>query len=1275
MLVSLISQAFALTNQKEFKMTYFNRELRHQDVNKIHNQTTESSNSSSLIETNNKTEYFTLSNDWDLDAAFHTSANPYLLINIEIIECETDKKQTEHRDHAHEEQKDEPEEEYGTEENSEQMPLIRMNSVDKSTNMQQVILNEWQVINSNELVLHKRDASFQKQLSLNSEKNLNKSKISKEKNGFHKSTSSSSLSKSNVQMNLSEQEAKSSTTSLNRSSLADKAVSVIHRMFSSFSLSQSNSKKSQLSSSIELNSSAISNVANETSKVALSPNLPSGSHSVINLTNTSTSAAQPIYTLNNSSLNQNTSIQIVNIFDLSQIEHELVIKQPLNEYELRNFLDSDGRIVQMSELRQRIFDGGCDPTKRKDLWPLLLNVYPHEHMTQTERTEFIRVKSKEYENMKQTLWQNDNKTLLQIADNSCGDSADDSLQSLAHKIYKDVQRTDRNQRFFAGDSNKNIEYLFNILVTYSLAHSNTNPPDLEMTTSKPNVTPSNWCYAQGMSDLLSPLLYVLKDEALTYLCFCSLIERCMNNFDVFSDNITLKINILRLLLEKHDPKLWSYLCSIGADHLLYVYRWLLLECKREFPFTDSLRVFEVMWSTISNTNGLSSTIDQSNRFERRSNSNASSSISLRVLGQQEHYNSDDEDDDNAEDENVQKAQERNKTQINEAEFENEGNRNEYFSSSESGSSACEPNRTKPLNSQNKTHQISTTHQPTIIAQDLNENQEQTPNEKRQMRKHQKNCHLMHHLHHKTNCSHRGHIDARRLNRSLSLSCLHCLVSDQESPGYFKPNSEPIEQIKLANMNNRDQMDIFSLLNKEPISCTHSNQNNNNKSKPIEIVSHPTSNHLLSVPQQLISTSETETITNQYSSFIQSPSNSSMSNNRLSQQISSPHSYPIDMHLFNYSNCNSFCSLVCSCHTEYEHDPSITSIQHQTPTSILSMKTSRPIDKCSSPKMNPDSSLDWRTVDVSQERNCSSSSSSHFKVFRNYLKTLTAETSNANQEEPIDQKKSEDLELKVFCSFETPSSSKNETSKSHCSSKSSSISYCTSSGSSSSSSAVMSATSNNLSSRDSVVSSSDQNTNESAIDNRNENNCVADNSQVDACFGRSSSISLTSNCSTPFHLNSSSKMMNTNCSSASQPIKILNFNRKSSGTSRRTGRDCIGKATNIFDNSLCYDDSSLLVQVAAANLIPDDEELVYLIGKLDNPFLLFLCMAIFMENREQLLKSHMDANDIACYFDKMARKQNVRNVLNRARYLYTKLYLSKANVYNYVQQVMEIQNSP
>lgn len=133
------------------------------------------------------------------------------------------------------------------------------------------------------------------------------------------------------------------------------------------------------------------------------------------------------------------------------------------------------------------------------------------------------------------------------------------------KYFLDVCRTDRNQKFYSGESNPNVTALFNILITYALAHPHTP-------------------YAQGMSDLLSPLLFVLRDEALAYTCFLSLIGRCAPNFCVHSDSIALKIKLLGSLLARYDPELWTHLVQVGADQMLFVYRWLLLECKREFPF-------------------------------------------------------------------------------------------------------------------------------------------------------------------------------------------------------------------------------------------------------------------------------------------------------------------------------------------------------------------------------------------------------------------------------------------------------------------------------------------------------------------------------------------------------------------------------------------------------------------------------------------------------------------------------------------------------------------
>ncbi len=67
-----------------------------------------------------------------------------------------------------------------------------------------------------------------------------------------------------------------------------------------------------------------------------------------------------------------------------------------------------------------------------------------------------------------------------------------------------------------------------------------------------------------MSDLLSPILYVLRDEAQAYVCFCSVMKRLKFNFTVDSNSIEQKIRLLQLLLKEHDPVLWDHLENVGA---------------------------------------------------------------------------------------------------------------------------------------------------------------------------------------------------------------------------------------------------------------------------------------------------------------------------------------------------------------------------------------------------------------------------------------------------------------------------------------------------------------------------------------------------------------------------------------------------------------------------------------------------------------------------------------------------------------------------------------
>uniref|UniRef100_A0A8C4U420 Rab-GAP TBC domain-containing protein n=1 Tax=Falco tinnunculus TaxID=100819 RepID=A0A8C4U420_FALTI len=155
-----------------------------------------------------------------------------------------------------------------------------------------------------------------------------------------------------------------------------------------------------------------------------------------------------------------------------------------------------------------------------------------------------------------------------------GLSGQERLSHLRGKSREyDVVRTDRAHPYFGGpeDSNPHLGSLRDLLITFALAH--------------PKIS-----YCQGMSDVAAPLLAVLDDEAQTFLCFSSLMRRLAPRFHPDGRGLSRIFTHLRLLLRRIDPQFWNFLAARGAHDLLFCYRWLLLELKREFAFDDALRV-------------------------------------------------------------------------------------------------------------------------------------------------------------------------------------------------------------------------------------------------------------------------------------------------------------------------------------------------------------------------------------------------------------------------------------------------------------------------------------------------------------------------------------------------------------------------------------------------------------------------------------------------------------------------------------------------------------
>ncbi|KRZ56932.1 TBC1 domain family member 25 [Trichinella nativa] len=244
-------------------------------------------------------------------------------------------------------------------------------------------------------------------------------------------------------------------------------------------------------------------------------------------------------------------------------------KTPLTLAKYNEYLDSEGRIILLSQFRLRIFQGGCEPRLRRIVWPILLGVFP-AGLTSAQRHACMLQLRRVYFHLRHSWYQRLPKVRAE-------------MRWMMNSIRKDVIRTDREHPFYAGDewNNAGLTSLFNILTTYALFH--------------PQVS-----YCQGMGDLVSPLLVVLGDEALAYVCFCAMMKRLSRNFAFDGQAMANKFHDLAQLIHYYDEKFSAYLTEVHANDLLFCYRWLLLDLKREFKFDHSLIVMEVIWaSTLS----------------------------------------------------------------------------------------------------------------------------------------------------------------------------------------------------------------------------------------------------------------------------------------------------------------------------------------------------------------------------------------------------------------------------------------------------------------------------------------------------------------------------------------------------------------------------------------------------------------------------------------------------------------------------------------------------
>lgn len=265
------------------------------------------------------------------------------------------------------------------------------------------------------------------------------------------------------------------------------------------------------------------------------------------------------------SCNNHSATSVPDKRDLGELP-EVARCEPMRLNEWQSFLDDAGRVTNVKKLHDRIFRGGIDDLIRKSVWQYLLGYKKYGYTSKSQQNLF-QGKEDGYRNMK-CQWQSMTKT----QENNFSE-----FRERKHLIDKDVARTDRLHIFYSEANHSNVKKLYDILLTYCMYNF-----DLG--------------YVQGMSDLLSPILFLMENEVEAFWCFVGFMEKLAHNFDENQEGMKAQLHQLSVLLKFVDPHFYTYLENHDSGNLYFCFRWLLICFKREFSFPDIMTLWETLWS-------------------------------------------------------------------------------------------------------------------------------------------------------------------------------------------------------------------------------------------------------------------------------------------------------------------------------------------------------------------------------------------------------------------------------------------------------------------------------------------------------------------------------------------------------------------------------------------------------------------------------------------------------------------------------------------------------
>ncbi|QRW00174.1 GTPase-activating protein GYP7 [Ceratobasidium sp. AG-Ba] len=255
-------------------------------------------------------------------------------------------------------------------------------------------------------------------------------------------------------------------------------------------------------------------------------------------------------------------------------------KDPIDKATWLGWFDTNGKpTISEDDMHREVFRRGFATMEvRRLAWPHVLRVIPWDIDLKARESVWAE-KRAQYEETKSQWF--GVEEVMQRSD----------VAEERHRVDVDVRRTDRTQPLFAmpsdapvnenaaqAASNEHVDRLGTILLTY-------------------NFYEKELGYVQGMSDLCAPIYVVCgADEVQTFWCFVQVMDQMKQNFLRDQSGMKKQLLTLQQLLAVMDPGLYRHLEKTDALNLFFCFRWVLIAFKREFPFDDVLRLWEVLWT-------------------------------------------------------------------------------------------------------------------------------------------------------------------------------------------------------------------------------------------------------------------------------------------------------------------------------------------------------------------------------------------------------------------------------------------------------------------------------------------------------------------------------------------------------------------------------------------------------------------------------------------------------------------------------------------------------